>query len=76
MVQACRRCEQPSCPQSLQEVWLLVHEFLLAEAERALLKLLRDLDKASAPGQAWGQQSEPPSGMPSRQSTLDAEVKA
>ena len=76
MVQACRQCEQPSCPQSLQEVWLLVHEFLLAEAERALLKLLRDLDKAFAPGQAWGQQSEPLSGMPSRQSTLDAEVKA
>eukprot|EP00891_Asterochloris_glomerata_P002715 jgi/Astpho2/2715/fgenesh1_pg.00050_%23_29_t len=59
-----------------EEVWLLVHEFLLAEAERALLKLLRDLDKAFAPGQAWGQQSEPLSGMPSRQSTLDAEVGA
>ena len=74
-MQACRRCEQPSCPQSLQEVWLLVDEFLLAEAERALLKLLRDLDKASGPQQVWGQESEAPSGMPSRQSTLDAEVK-
>ena len=76
VLQACRRCEQPFCPQSLQEVWLLVDEFLLAEAERALLKLLRDLDKASGPQQVWGQESEAPSGMPSRQSTLDAEVKA
>ena len=76
VMQACRRCEQPSCPQSLQEVWLLVDEFLLAEAERALLKLLRDLDKASGPQQVWGQESEAPSRMPSRQSTLDAEVKA
>ena len=75
VMQACRRCEQPCCPQSLQEVWLLVDEFLLAEAERALLKLLRDLDKASGPQRVWGQESEPPSGMPSRQSTLDAEVQ-
>ena len=76
VMQACRRCEQPPCPQSLQEVWLLVDEFLLAEAERALLKLLRDLDKASGPQQVWGQESEAPSRVPSRQSTLDAEVKA
>lgn len=36
-------------PQEVQEAWLLVDEFVLCEAQRALLKLLRDVDSLPQP---------------------------
>ena len=41
----CRPCEAADAPGAVKVVWQLVDEYTLMEAERAMLKLLRALDK-------------------------------
>ena len=41
----CRPCEAADAPGAVKVVWQLVDEYTLMEAERAMLKLLRGLDK-------------------------------
>ena len=41
----CRPCEAADAPGAVKVVWQLVNEYTLMEAERAMLKLLRGLDK-------------------------------
>lgn len=47
--QVCSPVMQEGMPQEVQEAWLLVDEFVLCEAQRALLKLLRDVDSLPQP---------------------------
>ena len=44
-LQLCRPCEAADAPGAVKVVWQLVNEYTLMEAERAMLKLLRGLDK-------------------------------
>lgn len=44
-LQLCRPCEAADAPGAVKVVWQLVNEHTLMEAERAMLKLLRGLDK-------------------------------
>lgn len=44
-LQVCRPCEAADAPGAVKVVWQLVDEYTLLEAERAMLKLLRGLDK-------------------------------
>ena len=44
-MQVCKTCLAADMPRRLQQVWLLVDEFMLNEAARALLKLMWHLDK-------------------------------
>ena len=44
-LQVCRPCEAADAPDAVKVVWQLVNEYTLMEAERAMLKLLRGLDK-------------------------------
>ena len=41
----CQPCEALDAPDAVKVVWLLVDEYTLMEAERAMLKLMRGLDK-------------------------------
>lgn len=44
-LQVCLPCEAADAPDAVRVVWKLVDEYTLMEAERAMLKLLRGLDK-------------------------------
>ena len=47
-VQVCQPALADGMPAEVRETWLLVDEFVLCEAQRALLKLLRDVDAWSS----------------------------
>lgn len=44
-LQVCLPCEAADAPDAVKVVWKLVDEYTLMEAERAMLKLMRGLDK-------------------------------
>ena len=44
-MQVCLPCEAADAPDAVKAVWKLVDEYTLTEAERAMLKLMRGLDK-------------------------------
>ena len=44
-MQVCLPCEAQDAPDAVKAVWKLVDEYTLMEAERAMLKLMRGLDK-------------------------------
>lgn len=45
LLQVCQPCEAADAPEAVKVVWKLVDEYTLMEAERAMLKLMRGLDK-------------------------------
>ena len=45
LLQVCQPCEAEDAPEAVKVVWKLVDEYTLMEAERAMLKLMRGLDK-------------------------------
>ena len=48
-MQLCRPCESEGTPEIVRETWKMVDEYMLTEAEIALVKLLESLDKAALP---------------------------
>lgn len=47
ILQLCHPCESEEVPETVKETWKMVDEYMLTEAEIALVKLLETMDKAA-----------------------------